>query len=90
MTLWLLRPIDDAPNTKNPWNPDYDTCHGMVIRAESEAVAREIAAYGTADGGWHYHGDEGAEPWTNPTLTTCTELIGDGPIEVVICDNHWA
>lgn len=42
MRLWLLKVIDGAPG--GPWERDcYGVHFGFVVRAESEAVARQIA-----------------------------------------------
>ena len=91
MRLWLLRPIDDLPKETDPWRRWYDKCFGMVIRAESESQAREIAAHGTDDvNHCHYRGDEGPDPWLSPELTSCTELTSDGTAEVVMIDFHAA
>ena len=98
MRLWLVRPIDCSQETKNPWNPWYDSCFGMVIRAKTADDARYIAAHDEVydfadDGKVNGYGSEGAEPWLDPKLTSCVELTlngdddGDG---IIIRDFHSA
>lgn len=85
MKLWELRPIDfpnDYSGPKDPWNPWYDKAFGMIVRAETEAQAREIAS----ENCW----DEGAKAWLNTTFSTCSELLQDGPVEVIMLDGHSA
>ena len=41
MKLWILRPLI---GNNTAWRPWYDKCFGMVVRAESEKIAREICA----------------------------------------------
>ena len=72
MKLFLLmRPEEFGSN--------WDTTMGFVLRAENEAKARKLAADKT-------HGDEGRDPWLDPHLVTCTEILVDGPEEVILCD----
>lgn len=77
--LWLLRPISVEGE---PWKPWYDKCFGMVVRAESEHAAREIA---TANGA-----EESDRNGWGPEWSTCVELTADGDRGVVIADEHWA
>ena len=72
--LWILRPI---PKCKE-WVPWYDKCFGVVVRAPDEEAARALAS--------NENGDEGEEVWLNENKTSCIELTGDGPAEVVITD----
>jgi hypothetical protein len=77
MKLWLLKPLSEKP-----WVPWYDKCFGMVVRAATEPEARRWASM--------YGGDEGEEPWLNPSDSTCVELLADyhgaepGPILIDI------
>ena len=59
---------------------DCDQPAGFVIRAESEAAARAVAAANC--------GDEGPDQWTDPTLSTCELVESDGP-EGVILRDFW-
>jgi hypothetical protein len=63
---------------KNSRRFEYDTCRAFVIRAESEAAARGIAAGECCD--------EGADTWRDPILSTCFELTGNGGSGVVLTD----
>lgn len=80
MKLWLLRPRDPPP-VPNPWDPWYDLPFGLVVRAESELAAREIA-----------HGENPApqQAWRRSNASTCVELTADGEPGVIIEDVHWA
>lgn len=96
MKLWLLRPRedrDDLPNKDNPWDPWYDKTFGLVIRAETESGARQLA---TENGGpeieqgseKYYTGRRDA--WLNSRYSTCEELTADGEREIIITDVHLA
>jgi hypothetical protein len=75
LKLWLLRPIDFE---SAPWKPWYDKCFGVVVRAESEDVARRMAH--------EEHGYDLDGAWLAPQWSTCTELLPEGEPEIVICD----
>lgn len=92
MKLWLLRPRDDLPSdpVSNPWEPWYDKCFGMIIRAESETAARLLAAKQRTGFG-HYvsfeHAcNEGGGAWLTEKLSTCVEISADGEPEVIMRD----
>lgn len=55
-----------------------DYLNGVVVRASSEAEARELAA--------KEHIDEGADAWTDPLQSSCARVFPDGPSRVVLCD----
>ena len=69
MKLWLL-------DLGNKW--DYDWVHGFVIRAETEAQARKLAA--------SWAGDEGEAAWLRPENSTCEELLVQGDAEMLLRD----
>lgn len=75
MKLWLLRPIGENGTA---WCVVYDCSYGFVIRAQSEADARNLAA--------DYSGDEGGGAWLDSTLSSCVVLEADGQAEVIIRD----
>ena len=77
MKLWLLEAIRE----RSPWVPWYDTCFGLVVRAETEVEARAIAS---ENGGEEIK--SGAEPWMHEEYSTCIELTGDGDRGVIIRD----
>jgi hypothetical protein len=90
--LWLLRPRDDLPAERgvNPWEPWYDKCFGMVIRAESETAARLLAGRQRESFGnyvsWENACDEGGAAWVSEKFSTCVELSVDGDAEVIMRD----
>jgi hypothetical protein len=57
---------------------DPDEFTAFVIRAESEAAARAVAAFKC--------GQEGPRWWTDPELSTCELLEPDGPEGVILID----
>ena len=75
MKLWILRPVKTL---NSPWDPWYDKCFGMVIRAKSEELARSLAS--------RYSGSEGSEPWQNPIQSSCEILDKEGPEVVLMLD----
>lgn len=80
MKLWILKAREDLPKRNDPWNTWHDTACGFVIRAETEADARGLAATSGDTG------NEGPSAWTDPTFSTCEELTADGPAGVALCD----
>jgi hypothetical protein len=104
MKIWLLKPAvsGNDPST-NPWEPWYDCVFGMVVRAETEAEARQFAAEqaGAEKGSRTVSGRdaqgnrtsttyERENPWLDSTLSRCEELTPDGKPGVVIRDSHNA
>lgn len=84
MKLWLLRPVEKLPKDNNPWEPWYDKFFGFVVRAETEAEAREQAQ---SERGDETYSEGGTIPvWTDPELSTCVELSPEGDAEVIIYD----
>lgn len=79
MTLWILRPKD---GNSDPWSPWYDKMFGVIVRAESEKRAREMAA--------EEAGDEGTEAWLDANVSSCKPLTADGDESVVLRDFHAA
>jgi hypothetical protein len=89
-SLWLLRPVDNLPDSDNPWHPWYDKCFGYVIRAETEEKARTLAHRA---GGDENRGEfldlqvaNSTTPWLDPQYSACTELLNSGISEVIIQD----
>lgn len=79
MKLYLLRPIKQ-------WEPWYDKCFGMVIRAESELQARTVAMLYAGDEGDKYSSSVIHEVWLDPLLTSCEVLTHEGKAGLVIRD----
>lgn len=90
MKLWLLRPMEKLPGNDNPWEPWYDKAFGFVVRAETEAEARDM---GHAEAGDENRGEflrqqiaDTREPWKDSKYSTCVELLPEGFAEVVMLD----
>lgn len=80
MKLWILKARTGLDKDDNPWDNPYDCYHGFVIRATSEAHAREMA-----------HATEGDESrshraWIDPKYSTCEELTSDGPTNIILTE----
>lgn len=90
MKLWLLRPVDGLAENDNPWEPWYDKAFGFVVRAETEAEARDMAHAGAGDENrgqfMNAKTANTQEPWKDAKYSTCVELLPDGPAEVVMQD----
>lgn len=94
MKLWLLYPRDDLPsgyNCKynkalNPWSDTYDCAYGFVIRAETEAEARQIAAEGGGRETPNPDNDTHEPPWLTDRYSVCEELTADGDAGLIIQD----
>ena len=94
MKLWLLRPVGGLDENDNPWGPWFDKAFGFVVRAETEAEARELAH---AEAGDENRGEflsaktaNTNQPWKEAKYSTCTELLPDGEAGVVMQDFHAA
>jgi len=70
MKLWKL--------TRERQRPIYDSNHGFVVRAGTEADARQIASDAAAD--------EGPEVWRSAAQSECVELLPDGIRGVILRD----
>lgn len=91
MKLWILKAVEGLPDNDNPWEPWYDCCFGMVVRAENEIDARKIAQKRSGDEGSEYMRKcKCREPWIISKYSTCVELGLEGTSEMIIADVHWA
>ena len=93
MPLWLLRPRDDLVEADDPWVPWYDKAFGFVVRATTEAIARQLAnAHGGAEVGPltmdPYRA--GGDPWLDAAYSTCEVLSVDGPDAWIVRDIRHA
>lgn len=80
MQLWLLRPriwTEAKGYEHGLWSPWYDKTFGLVVRADTEADARRIAA---GDDNWE------RSAWLDTANSTCIELTPEGEAGVVIVD----
>lgn len=72
-------------NPIDPWEDPYDCMHSLVVRAENEEKARNIAAQLAGDEDWVMrYGDYYDGVWTNPELTECEEIDGEGEEGLVV------
>jgi hypothetical protein len=74
MKLWHVTARDKRPE----WEPWYDKAFAFVVRAETEAEARELAA--------NCAGEEGSNPWLNSDASLCEILTPKGERGVIIKD----
>ncbi len=92
MKLWLLQPI--RIENDDPWDPWYDKAFGFVIRSETERYARTLAHENAGDENrGAFLGNQTADtknPWLDPKYSTCTELLQDGPEQLILQDFHAA
>jgi len=90
MKLYILRPQHDLPEDDNPWEPWFDKCFGLVVRAKDEKQARELAhERGMDENRGEFAGKKIAftkSPWLDEKYSTCTELHEDGEAKVIIQD----
>lgn len=96
MRLWLLE-APEVPDPKNPerttrqqgpWSPWYDKAFGFVVRAETEAEARQFAAEQGGDENPSSDSAEGS-PWLDASLSSCVNLTAEGPAGVILKD-FWS
>lgn len=83
--LFLLMPRYNPEGPIQNRFDDYNVCVAMVVRAENEEQARQLAQQGGGaecdrdiDGYCH------TSPWTDTKLTTCMKLTHSGHSEVII------
>jgi hypothetical protein len=82
MKLWTLKRIYNLPENDDPWITPYDKLRSIVVRAESEQIARSLAAENSFDEiDW-----EPCNPWLSPKYTSCKELLTSGKQEVIVVD----
>lgn len=81
MKLWLIRPIEEL---------GYDCLHGAIVRARTEAEARDLAQSHGGDETFEWApGAPRAAPyefWTDHTKATCVELLSDGEPGIIMTD----
>lgn len=94
MKLWLLKAREDLPVGDNPWEPWYDKSFGAVVRAETEAQARQFAHENAGDenrGAFLINKvADTTQPWLNSKYSQCEELLQDGTAEMVLQDFKMA
>jgi hypothetical protein len=98
MRLWLLRPRDDVlARSAHPWTPKFDKVMGVVVRAEDEADARELAQGQAGDEGLGVYvrfglaeDEVAADVWLDPGWTSCEELLPEGEAGAILVDRREA
>jgi hypothetical protein len=82
--LFILRPIEVLNSEFDAWDPWYDKCFGMVVRADTKEEARELAKEEDS------MNVENEYVWTSEKYTTCEELKSEGEKGLIIEDFHSA
>lgn len=83
MKLWILKPKNPKnfpPGIDDPWEPWYDKCFKVVVRAKNSKSARKIAH----DAGYDENHVDHIQPWLDSMFSSCEELKNDGVAEVII------
>ena len=90
--IWIIKPKETINYMVNPWEPWYDTCVGMVIFAETEKKARELAdADAEAENRTSQAKNEMMKhPWLYKEMSVCKELVPGYKEHVVITDRLFA
>lgn len=78
MRLYILKPLDGGED----WDPWYDKCFGMVVRASTVQKARKLASL--------HCGDEGKDVWVQRNKTSCKSLQHHGSSGIIIKDVRCA
>jgi hypothetical protein len=74
MRLWILEPVERNVS-------DFDIALGFVVRAQSEAIARDLVqAEGGDETGWEHE----TPFWNDLARTTCVELVPRGKEGIVL------
>lgn len=98
MQLWILRPrFDVLEREAHPWTPPWDKTMGVLVRAETEEDARQLAQTKAGFEGEGIYArlglteDEVAEKvWLAEKWTACEELTPDGEAGVILVVRHGA
>lgn len=81
MKLWLLKPINGAAP---PWG-GHDMTYGVVVRAEDERAARQLARSQAGDEvRVDLTASANRDAWIDPALSNCVELLPEGGPGVII------
>lgn len=96
MKIWLLEPIENLPDTDNPWGSWHNKVFGFVVCAETEHDARNFAHGGGCDenrtmsikSSTHLRGKTANtdKPWLDPKYSSCVELGQSGEAGIVMMD----
>lgn len=90
-TLWLLS-VAETTEADAVWSTWYDKNFGFVVRASSEEEARALAQAEARryDTEGHSHGIEPDDAWLKPSLTSCTRLLEEGSVGIILRDYRGA
>lgn len=80
--LWLLRYIEDLPQSDDPWLGEWATALGFVVRAETPDAARDLAQRHSDKS----RGHDTWKRWLNAKYSTCVEVPSNGPNKVILCE----
>jgi hypothetical protein len=94
--LWLLLPrIDVLARPAHPWTPPYDKTFGLLVRAETEMDARQLAQAKAGHEGLGIYQKLGAledevatDVWLDPTWTSCDVPEAAGEPGVILVVRH--
>ena len=96
MKLWIIKANINLPKEDNPWDPDYDTCVGMIIQAKTEESARSIADTNskqeTSDEVFSFNNKiyTSIHPWLDKKYSTCQELTATEDEKLILRDVRMA
>jgi hypothetical protein len=96
MQLWILRPHPYVLEREaHPWTPPFDKTLGVLVRADGEGEARQLAQTNAGYEGQGVYAmlgaaeDETAEDvWLKPEWTSCDELTPEGDSAVIMVVRH--
>lgn len=87
MKLFILKVIP-------PFDPGHDVTHGLLIRADTEGDARQMADKKTngeylegtifKDGKLQMSMKVMDKPWLDPERTSCVEVLAEGKPEILL------
>lgn len=90
MDFWELVPRSDLPEDDNPWEPWYDKCFHMVVRADSELQARQVASHSGGEEDYSWRKPKPPSVWADSKYSICRMLSVGGEPEVIITNIHEA
>lgn len=91
MKVWILKARDEElPDNDNPWEPWFDKNFGLVVRAETETRARQLAQAEATDETYVDYTGRRLTPWLDAKYSTCVELTNEGDEGVLLIDHRSA
>ena len=95
MKLYRLKPKNFISEDNDPWWIPYNCMLAIVVRADSEKRAREIAADNAGDERFNYPlkfvrkselKERTVNPWLDENITVCEIVTCDGEEEIIMED----